>query len=683
MSNEIIVQDLELKSLIGFDGNPLNGLIVHPDGEHLIYPLGTNVTAYNWSTKAQRFFEGHTNVISAVAVSKSGKYVGAGQVNYMGFRSPIIVWLFRNGKTMAKYDSHKVRVESVAFSCCETYLISLGGLDDGAVLVYDIEKKEVLCGSSTVKSTAGLSTVLKSVHLRSECFVVAGDNMLRLWTFNKEQRNVQGLDALFAKIKRKILCTEIDRLDEYAYCGTSTGDFLKVKLNFSCDTSVVTPSKSPSLVACFAKYPSAGGGGGGAQRKKRDLRVELYSKGVHALHLVADDDGSSMIVGSGDGLVELVEQKARPDKKTACANADAARRLASPTHPLLVAVKSARVGSAVTSIQPMKSHNVLLVGTVECELYAIGAECYDVVRMFTCHTSIVYDLAFPHDYSKVFATASRNDVRVWSVDTLQELLRITVNNCTCSGVLFSRDGTQIVTSWNDGKIRSFTPETGRLLFTINNCHNNGVTAIAMCKDGDRLLSGGGDGQVRVWRVNDMIGTLMAVLKDHKGPVSSIDVHHSGNEAVSASADGTCVVWDVVRFIRLSIMFSTTVFTDVRYHPNGTQLLTCGTNRSIAFWEALDGSLIREIEGSTASSLNSLDVTPTGTYAFKRQFSQHISSVVLFQCRYYSVPPKIAYLTLASFSHRFPLEYFNDNFTELLVEPLNRNKMIFRSVNDSI
>lgn len=82
MESEIAVQDLELKSLIGFDGNPANGLIVHPDGVHVVYPLGTNVTAYNWRTRGQRFFVGHTNVISAVAVSQSGRYVGAGQVRH-------------------------------------------------------------------------------------------------------------------------------------------------------------------------------------------------------------------------------------------------------------------------------------------------------------------------------------------------------------------------------------------------------------------------------------------------------------------------------------------------------------------------------------------------------------------------------------------------------------------------
>ncbi|XP_026820335.1 cilia- and flagella-associated protein 52-like [Rhopalosiphum maidis] len=602
---EINVQDLELKSLIGFDGNPPNGLILHPDGVHLIYPLGTNVTAYNWSTKVQRFFAGLTNIISAVTVSNTGKYVAAGQVNYMGFRSPIIIWNFQTGEAVTNYESHMVRVESVAFSCCEQYLISLGGIDDGTIIVYEIDKKEVLCGSSSVKSTAGISTVLKAVNSRNRCFLVAGDNMLRLWTLNKEQRNLQGLDTSFAKIKRKILCTVIDCLDEYAYCGTSTGDVLKVKLNFPADVTDQKPSASPTLVGCFAKYPAAAG-----KKRSAGVMVELYSKGVTSLLLFADD--GTMIVGSGNGVVELVRQKVQQAQHQNHGHKMAETRLATPTRPLLVAVLSADVESTVTSIQLMGDHTVL-VGTIDCELFTISAATFAVTRMFTCHTSAVHDLAFPLDYSKVFATASKNDVRVWSVDTLQELLRVTVRNCTCSGVLFSHDGAQIISSWNDGRIRSFTPETGRQLYTIHNCHNNGVSAIAMCKDGVKLVSGGGDGQVRVWQLNGTNGVLLAVLKEHKGAVTSIDLHRLGHEAITSSTDGTCIVWDIVRYTRLSIMFSSTVFTSAMYHPNATQLLTSGTNRYIGFWEALDGSLIREIEGSAVAAINSLDITPTGKY----------------------------------------------------------------------
>lgn len=50
-------------------------------------------------------------------------------------------------------------------------------------------------------------------------------------------------------------------------------------------------------------------------------------------------------------------------------------------------------------------------------------------------------------------------------------------------------------AWNDGIIRVFAPESGRLMISINNAHRMGVTAIAGTRDSKRMVSGGGDGQV--------------------------------------------------------------------------------------------------------------------------------------------------------------------------------------------
>lgn len=52
-------------------------------------------------------------------------------------------------------------------------------------------------------------------------------------------------------------------------------------------------------------------------------------------------------------------------------------------------------------------------------------------------------------------------------------------------------------AWNDGRIRGFTPETGQLKLTVDNAHRIGVTAIAVTKDSRRIVSGGGEGQVRL------------------------------------------------------------------------------------------------------------------------------------------------------------------------------------------
>lgn len=67
-----------------FLGNIPDGLHCHPDGVHIIYPIGNSVSIQNTKTKKQEFLNGHTNIISAVTLSNTGKYIASGQINHMG-----------------------------------------------------------------------------------------------------------------------------------------------------------------------------------------------------------------------------------------------------------------------------------------------------------------------------------------------------------------------------------------------------------------------------------------------------------------------------------------------------------------------------------------------------------------------------------------------------------------------
>ena len=98
----------------------------------------------------------------------------------------------------------------------------------------------------------------------------------------------------------------------------------------------------------------------------------------------------------------------------------------------------------------------------------------------------------------MFATCSINDIRVWNATTRQELLRIEVPGLECFAVKFMNDGRSILSGWNDGKIRAFLPQSGRLLYAVNDAHNHGVTALAPTNDCTRIVSGGMEGEVRIW-----------------------------------------------------------------------------------------------------------------------------------------------------------------------------------------
>ena len=66
------------------------------------------------------------------------------------------------------------------------------------------------------------------------------------------------------------------------------------------------------------------------------------------------------------------------------------------------------------------------------------------------------------------------------------MLRIEVPGLECFCIFFSVDGKSILSGWNDGKIRAFLPQSGKLLFAINDSHNHGVTSIAGTNDGQKI-----------------------------------------------------------------------------------------------------------------------------------------------------------------------------------------------------
>jgi WD40 repeat protein len=169
------VEQLELESTVGFNGHIPGGLYVHPDRSHIIYAIGCNVVVEEIASHKQTFLSGHTNQVSCLAVSKSGRFVASGQVTHMGFIADIIVWDYEKKERYATFKLHKVKVEAVAFSPGEHFLVSLGGRDDNSVAIWDLAKKEAVCGSPAAMKSAGCVFAVAFANQRDDIFVTGGE----------------------------------------------------------------------------------------------------------------------------------------------------------------------------------------------------------------------------------------------------------------------------------------------------------------------------------------------------------------------------------------------------------------------------------------------------------------------------------------------------------------------------
>ena len=362
--------------------------------------------------------------------------------------------------------------------------------------------------------------------------------------------------------KRSITAVALDDQDKYAYCGTKSGDIMCVH------------TKSAKFKSLFRHR-------------------EFGKKGVQSIEFIEDNGEKWLLAGCGDGLVGLI------------------KLLDATTMELDRVVQFSGSVTSISTGVNFKGGLDTFVGTSKGNQYICNSSSLQYELRGTSHHSQINDICFPRHSSELFVTCSDEEIRIWNSSKLRELLRIQVPNVTCECVTLTPDGSRIVSGWSDTKIRIFKPKTGKLDYVISNAHQGSVTSIVCSEEDERgevsVVSGGSDGRVRIWKKTHMV----ASLKEHKSAVTQIKFTKDNSNIVSASADGSCIVWDFHRHVRLSAFFDTTMFRSILYHPDESQILTCGSDRKITYWDATDGEAIRVIEGSEAE-INSIDIEPTGT-----------------------------------------------------------------------
>ena len=132
----------------------------------------------------------------------------------------------------------------------------------------------------------------------------------------------------------------------------------------------------------------------------------------------------------------------------------------------------------VTSIVFTYDFSYFFCATGQCNIFFVNSTNLTTELKSTSHSSKINDIAFPQNYSDVFATCSMSEIRLWNVHNQSELLRIQIPGLECSAVGFTPDGKSVVSGWHDGRIRSFLPQSGKLVYLINDAHLKGVTALA-------------------------------------------------------------------------------------------------------------------------------------------------------------------------------------------------------------
>lgn len=261
----------------------------------------------------------------------------------------------------------------------------------------------------------------------------------------------------------------------------------------------------------------------------------------------------------------------------------------------------------------------MLAATNQGFLYRIRVSDFSQMLMAENHTEPVVHVNYMPNVSDKFITSSLDGtMRLWDANDYSVKARCVNGMSSIAGVypicsLFTDE--IILSGWSDGKIRAFRVDNNEQLWQIDNAHKNGVTAIALSHNCKFIVSGGQEGEVRVWEIRSR--ELISHLKEHTSKVTSLQIFADDIHLLTASRDKSILCWDLKNQKRISNQtLRMGGINNFAVSPvDSNAFLSVGQDRKITYWDIrksqAQGSIDSSPNPGESDELLAIDIQKSG------------------------------------------------------------------------
>ncbi|NEZ55198.1 hypothetical protein [Adonisia turfae] len=181
-------------------------------------------------------------------------------------------------------------------------------------------------------------------------------------------------------------------------------------------------------------------------------------------------------------------------------------------------------------------------------------------------------------------------------------------------VIFSPDGTQLLSSSEDGTVKLWNMQGTELATIETSPERIPVLNANFSQDGQLIVTASKNGAVKVW---DTQGQLIEQsLTHHQAAVNNVSFSPNNNRYIAtASDDNTAQIWDLESNKSIVLNHNAPV-KDVRFNPDGTILVTASTDGKARLWD-IDGKQLQMLldpsDSSSSSPLHGASFDPMGEF----------------------------------------------------------------------
>jgi uncharacterized protein (TIGR03067 family) len=507
------------------DKGRVRSVVFSPDGRLIASSHGDGQLRL-WDVaegKELRAFPTHNDPIHSAAFSPDSK-----RLLVINPDNTLRLYDVNNGVELRTFKGHTATIHDVAVSPDGRKALSAGA--DRTVRLWDLETgneaRRIDCDAGGMQSIAFCPDGRR-------CLSGNADKALHLWDLEtgKELHRFDGHEG-------PIVCVAVSPDGRYALSG---GDDHTVRLWRLPDPP--PPEKVGEVrrfswgdqVQSVAFSPDGGlavSGGGDGSVRLWDLSTgtevrRLSDHGNWAWDVAFTPDGKGVISAGRDGVLRLSDVASGTEVRRFAGHTSAVQRFA-------LSVDGRRILSG--------EHN----GCVRLFEVESGKR----LQQFTAHKGMAEALAFAPD-GKTAVTGGGDDgaIALWDLESGKELRRWDAG-ARLTGLAFSPDGRQLLSSAKDGALRWWDAETGKELrkFAVQ---SETIQGLALSADGRRAVTGGGaaptggwrkgtDFAIRLWDVAE--GKQLLSFGGHTDVVVYVAMSRDGRYALSGSIDGTFRLW---------------------------------------------------------------------------------------------------------------------------------------------
>ncbi len=534
-------------AILGAHTRPVTGLLVSPAGNAIVSSSEDGTVKF-WTLPAvpsRPLAAAHPDSVTALTLSGDQNTIATACAD-----KQVRLWSFANGQLARALLGPKAAVKAVAYAPNNAFVV--GGTADNMLFIWNAADGKVL--AETLAHSEGVNAVAVGPNA-NQMLSGGGDGLLEVWALPAVPTRVlthpEAVNALAVSADGKRLVS-------------ASADKGVQAWNVSAPQQ---PERKYAGLPAAADAVAISGDGKWLAAGAADNRIYFWNAadGTPAgilgaqskpfTSLAFNTNGQQIVSASTDGTAKVWQLPLIPPKPFA--------------HPDVVtsAVVSADGTTVVTGCADMQ---VRLWNLANGQPKAIAA------------SGPVLAVARSGTGAQVAAACADKTVTVWTAADGKEVKKFTLP-AVANALAFTPDDKIVAAALADNSIHLLDVPAGKDVKTISG-HTGPVTAVLVTPAG-LLVSGSADKSVQVW---DQSGTSRLKM-NHGGPVTALALSKDGTRLLSGGSDKVVKVWNVADGKAGESVTTPAEVKGLAWHPDGLRFAVAGADTQVRV-HGVDGSL---------------------------------------------------------------------------------------------